>query len=387
MEGQIRPAGKRKKRGPRPPGAGGKTARKPVPPPARLTATEAVSAPAAWAHRGALRLKPLSRQTIVLTGATSGIGLATARLAAQRGARLMLVARNEEALLELRDEIRATGGVAQYFVADVADAAQVQAASDTAVDVFGGYDSWINDAGAFIYGAFEDVSLADQHRLFDVVYWGSVYGTMAAAAHLKARGGAIVNVGSVLGEFAIPYQGPYCSAKFAIKGFTEAVRREIEAARSPISVTLIKPAAIDTSFMEHARNAIGAPGTRNPPPAYHPHLVARAILHGCEHRSRDIIIGGAGGLSLVLANRFAPALMDWVFARVGRPMQVSDEPGEAARRDNLYEPRQDMAERSSLAPFTRKTSLLLEAQLHPWATAAMAGVGALLVGAATRRRK
>ena len=335
---------------------------------------------------GRARLKPLARQTIVLTGATSGIGLATARLAAAGGANLMLIARNEDALVALRDEITAQGGRAEYAVADVADPAQLQAASAQAVAAFGGYESWINDAGAFIYGAIEDVDLADQKRLFDVIYWGTVNGTLTAAAHLKARGGAIVNVGSVLGEFAIPFQGPYCAAKFAVKGFTEAFRREMEAAHQAISITLVKPAAINTPFMEHARNLMGTPGTRNPPPAYDPHLVARAILHGCTHRSRDIVVGGSGGLSLVLANRYAPRLMDLVFARAGRPTQVTDDPGDPARRDNLYAPRRDMDEHSTLHPFTRKTSLLLEAQLHPWAVAGMAGLAALFVGAATRRK-
>ena len=180
---------------------------------------------------------------------------------------------------------------------------------------------------------------------------------------------------------------PYCAAKFAVKGFTEAFRRETEAAGDPILLTLIKPAAIDTSFMEHARNAMGSAGTRNPPPAYHPHLVARAILHGCEHGNRDITIGGAGGLSLVIANQAAPRVMDWVFSKVGRITQTSRNPGDPARRDNLYEVREDMGERSTLRPFTRKTSLLLEAQLNPAATAIAAALGTLALGAAARRRR
>jgi short-subunit dehydrogenase len=333
------------------------------------------------------RLKPIGRQTIVLTGATSGIGLATARLASERGARLLLVARNEDALGKLCAELRARGGHAEYAVADVADQAQVQAAAARAVEIFGGFDTWVNDAGAFIYGAVEDVAVEDQRRLFDVVYWGTVYGTLAAGARLKAGGGAIVNVGSVLGEFAIPFQGPYCAAKFAVKGFTEAYRRETEAAGHPISLTLIKPAAIDTSFMEHARNAMGSAGTRNPPPAYHPHLVARAILHGAEHRARDITVGGAGGFSLVVANQAVPRLMDWVFARAGRFTQTTKDAGDPARRDNLYAPRADLDERSTLHPFTRKTSLLLEAQLNPAATALAAGLGALCLGVAARGRR
>ena len=327
-----------------------------------------------------VHLKPLAEQTILVTGATSGIGLATVRLAAQRGARLMLVARNEEALARVRDELRALGGQAEYAVADVVERTQLEAAAAAAKAAFGGIDAWVNDAGAFVYGALQDVPIADQRRVFDVIYWGTVHGTLVAAEVLGTSGGAIVNIGSVLSELAIPFQGPYCAAKFAVKGFTEAFRRESMARKAPFSVSLIKPAAVDTLFMEHARNRLGSRGTRNPPPAYHPNLVARAILHACERPVRQVTVGGAGGLSLVIANRLAPGLMDRTFALVGLPSQTTDDPGRAERRDNLYAPREDGAERSSLRPFTRRTSLALEAQLHPWAASAViAATGAMLL--------
>jgi short-subunit dehydrogenase len=332
-----------------------------------------------------VNLKPLARQVVVLTGGTSGIGLTTARLLAQQGAKLFLIARNEDALKTVQAEIRADGGNVEYAVADVADNTALQAAADRAITTFGGYDTWINDAGAFIYGRLDQVTLEDQRRLFDVTYWGVVHGTLIAAAHLKRTGGAIINVGSVLGEIAIPYQGAYCAAKFAVKGFTEAFRREAEAEHQPISLTLIKPAAINTPFTDHARNRMDSRGTRNPPPAYDPHLVARAIAHACVTPVRDLTIGGAGGISLVLGNLIAPRVVDWLSARIGHTSMTTKNPGDQTQRDNLYEPREDLAVNSSLRPMTRKTSLALEAQLNPHlALAALAGVGAFLVAARQR---
>ncbi|WP_276611252.1 SDR family oxidoreductase [Lichenicoccus roseus] len=330
----------------------------------------------------------MAEQVIVITGGTSGIGLTTARMLAEHGAKLFLVARNEEALRALSAEIRGKGGTADYAVADVADYEHLQAASAKAIATFGGFDTWINDAGAFIYGRLDEVSLADQRRLFNVTYWGVVHGTLIAAEHLKVTGGAVINVGSVLGEIAIPYQGPYCASKFAVKGFTEAFRREAEASHHPISVTLIKPAAINTPFTDHARNRMDSKGTRNPPPAYDAHLVARAIMHACTTPVRDLTIGGAGGISMVVGNRMAPRVMDWMFAKFGHTSMTTELEGDKAQRDNLYEPREDLHDESSLHPLTRRTSLALEVQLNPGPTAAVAGglaAIALAVGS-TRRR-
>ncbi len=332
-------------------------------------------------------LKPIADQVIVITGGTSGIGLATARMLARQGATLFLIARNGSALAAVQAEIRAGGGRVAFAVADVADHAALEAAAAKAIEAFGGFDSWINDAGAFIYGRLDEVSLEDQRWLFDVTYWGIVHGTLIAAARLRHTGGAIVNVGSVLGEVAIPYQGAYCAAKFAVKGFTEAFRREILAKRQPISLTLIKPAAINTPFTDHARNRLGSAGTRNPPPAYDPHLVARAIAHACASPTRDLTIGGLGGVSMVVGNRLAPRVMDWVAARIGRATMTTERPGDVSQRDNLYEPREDLHEGSSLHPLTRRTSLALEAQLHPGLALAAVALVAGLVGQGLRARR
>jgi short-subunit dehydrogenase len=302
-----------------------------------------------------------------------------------QGAKLFLIARNEDALKSVQSEIRAAGGAVEYAVADVAEHAALKKAAEAAVRTFGGFDTWINDAGAFIYGRLDHVAVEDQRRLFDVTYWGVVHGTLVAAQHLQTTGGAIINVGSVLGEIAIPYQGAYCAAKFAVKGFTEAFRREVEAEHQPISLTLIKPAAINTPFTDHARNRMGSPGVRNPPPAYDPHLVARAIAYACATPIRDVTIGGAGGVSMVVGNLIAPRVMDWISARLGHASMTTKDRGDEKQRDNLYEPREDLSVNSSLRPMTRKTSLALEAQLNPGLTlAALTGLAAFAVG---RRRQ
>jgi NAD(P)-dependent dehydrogenase (short-subunit alcohol dehydrogenase family)/cell division septum initiation protein DivIVA len=329
------------------------------------------------------RLKPVSEQVIVITGATSGIGLATARMAAEKGAAVVLVARNEDALNALAAEIRGKGGRAEPVVADVADMAQVEKISEVAIQTFGGFDSWCNNAAAAMYGELEGTPLEDQRRLFDVNYWGVVHGTLVAARHLKGKGGAIINTGSVLSDRAIALQGPYSAAKFAVKAITDSFRMEFEAEGYPISLTLIRPAAIDTPYPEHARNLLGTPGLRLPPPNYHPRVVARAILYACETRVRDLVVGG-GGWAISAIGRYAPRLTDLIMEKIARPLQTTNEPPPPGRNDNLYEPREDMSETSNLSgPPPRKTSFLLEAQMNPLGPAGlMVGAAALLAGAA-----
>ena len=335
-----------------------------------------------------IRLKPLSQQTIVITGASSGIGLATARRAARAGARVFLISRNEAALREIAEELRSRGAQADFSAADVGDRAALEAAAEKARQAFGGIDSWVNDAGTSIYGTIEQTPVEDQKRLFDTNYWGVVHGSLIAAKALRGRGGAIVNVGSVLSDRAMILQGTYSATKHAVRAFTDALRMELERDGRPISVTLIKPSGIETGFQDHARNLLDSPGVRVPPPAYEPDLVARAILHACEHRKREIVVG-FGGHAIALMGALFPRATDLALEMVGYPVQVTDKRPKPERYDNLYQPREDGTEKSLTRPVSpvRKTSLFLEAQLHPALTATvLAGLGALVLGAGAAQR-
>ncbi|MFL5279468.1 MAG: SDR family oxidoreductase [Rhodopila sp.] len=332
------------------------------------------------------QLKSLTRQTIVITGATSGIGLATTRMAVQRGAAVVLVARNVDALKTISEELRAKGGRVAIHEADVGDPDQVDAVARMAEEAFGGFDSWVNNASAFIFGRTDEIPLQDHRRIFDTVYWGVVHGSLTAARTLRYRGGAIVNVGSVLGDRALALQGPYSDAKHAVKGITDTLRMEFEEAGLPISVTLVKPGPIDTPYVDHARNWMPSVGTRNPPPVYDARLVARAILHACRWPIRDLYVG-SGGLATTLAGTLAPRLTDMVMELGARSAQSSDQPAPAERLDNLHVPRQDNAEQGARSPgFVRRRSLILEAQINPVATLVrQAGDTALTLGRDTLR--
>lgn len=310
-------------------------------------------------------LKKLADQVIVITGATSGIGLVTARMAAKRGASVVLNARNEEALRQVTSEINAAGGKASYVAGDVGRLDDVRAIAHEALHAFGGFDTWVNNAGVSIYGPVLDQSLEDQRRVFETNYWGVVHGSMVACEHLRQHGGALINVGSALSDRAIPLQGSYCATKHAVKGYTDALRMELEQEGAPISVSLIKPSAIDTPYIEHAKNLLPVEPL-NPPPVYAPETVAEAILHCAEHPERDVYIG-AGGKLLSESGHHAPWLTDKLMEATMFDSQKSDRPA-SNRPDNLHAPAEDGKERYGYPGHVAESSLFTKASLHPLLT-------------------
>lgn len=329
-----------------------------------------------------IKLKNLANQVIVITGGSSGIGLVTARLAATRGARLVLNARNEAALQRITSEINQAGGQAIGVAGDVGTFEDVRRIANAAVERYGGFDTWVNNAGVSIYGQVLDQSLEDQRRLFDTNYWGVVHGSMIACGHLRTRGGALINVGSVLSDRAIPIQGTYCASKHAVKGYTDALRMELEEEGAPISVTLIKPSAIDTPYIHHAKNLLPVEPL-NPPPVYAPETVAEAILHCAENAVRDVIVGG-GGRALTSMSYYAPRVTDKVMEATMFDLQKTDKPRAARKGDSLHAPSQDGAERGGYPGHVAESSIYTKASLRPWLMGAvLAGAG--LVFAASRK--
>ncbi len=324
----------------------------------------------------AVKLKPVTDQVIVITGASSGIGLATAKLAAERGAKVVLSARTRGALAQAVDEIKQAGGEAVFVEADVSDRQDLERVAATALDRFGRIDTWVNNAGVGIWGLIDEVSEADMRQLFETNFWGTVYGSQIAAQHLRAHGGAIINIGSLTSDRAFPVQGIYSASKHAMKGFTDALRMELAHEGAPVSVTLIKPASIGTPMPQHVKD-YSSLEPKFPPPVYAPEDVARTILHAAEHPLRDAFIGSGARTVSTLAS-ISPRFLDWLSAAFLVRAQYGKE--EATKTDNLYSGYSEAKVRGDHQGSMIRPSLYTKAARHPAITLTAAGAAAAGVG-------
>ncbi|MFY9926855.1 MAG: SDR family oxidoreductase, partial [Streptosporangiaceae bacterium] len=279
-------------------------------------------------------------QTVAITGASAGIGRATARLFAERGANVGLIARGHAGLDGAARDVEQAGGKALAVPADVADFAQVDAAAQKIEDTFGPIDVWVNVAFASVFAPFAQISPEEFRRITEVSYLGFVHGTMAALARMRPRDrGAIVQVGSALGDRSIPLQSGYCGAKHAINGFTSSLRCELLHDRSGVHITVVQMPAVNTPQFSWVRSRL----PRHPqpvPPIYQPEVAARGVLYAADHPRRKQYFVGASTAATILGNRVAPALLDRYLAKTGYNSQQTSE-RESGQSGNLWDPVDD----------------------------------------------
>lgn len=259
-----------------------------------------------------LNYKKLKDQVIVITGASSGIGLATALMAAKKGAKVVLASRNTDDLERIATQIRNEGGDAIAVTVDVSRYEDMEQLAREAIDHFGRIDTWVNNAGVSIFGEVLDTPTDEAKQLFETNFWGLHYGCKVALEAMRSNeAGMIINLGSEVSERSIAMQTFYSSSKHAVKGYTEGLRTELEKAGIPVGITLVRPAGIDTPYTEHAVNHLKQGEPSLPAPVYHPNIVASAILECAQTGKRDVYTGGASKLFSVLEH-MAPRLIDYM---------------------------------------------------------------------------
>jgi NAD(P)-dependent dehydrogenase (short-subunit alcohol dehydrogenase family) len=326
----------------------------------------------------------LAGKVVVVTGASAGVGRAIARRLGQEGARVALLARNEEALRNAAREIRPSGGDALVLAVDVANAAAVDAAADAVVQRFGRIDLWVNDAMVSVFSPVMEMTSDEFRRVTEVTYLGVVHGTRAALRHMLPRDdGHIIQIGSALAYRSIPLQSAYCAAKAAVRGFTDSVRCELHHDDRHVKLSTVHLPAVNTPQFDYVRTRL--PGHPRPvAPIFQPELIAEAVLHVARRPRRELWVGWPTA-KVILGQRVIPGLLDRYLGRIGYAAQQAARPPEPGRPDNLdaFVPG-DRGARGEFSDEARSFSPSLWVQLHRRALAA--AVGLALVGAAGLRR-
>ncbi|MCX2970034.1 MULTISPECIES: SDR family oxidoreductase [Streptomyces] len=328
-------------------------------------------------------------QVVVVTGASAGIGRACARAFGARGAKVALLARGSVGLAGAAREVEEAGGTALPLEADVADAAAVREAARRAETELGPVEVWVNCAFTSVFAPVAEISPEEYKRVTEVTYLGFVYGTKAALELMRPRDrGAVVQVGSALAYRGIPLQSAYCAAKHATQGFTESLRCELLHEGSGVKVTMVQMPAANTPQFDWVLSRL--PRRAQPvPPIYQPEVAARAVVHAARHpRRREYWVGGST-VGTLLANTFAPGVLDRYLARTGYDSQQTEESARADRPANLWEPAdgpggRDFGTHGRFDDQALNSSRQQAASRHHVATAGVALAGAALVGTAAR---
>ncbi|OBK66676.1 SDR family oxidoreductase [Mycobacterium sp. 1165178.9] len=333
-------------------------------------------------------------QTVVITGASAGIGRATAREFGQRGANVVLLARGAAGLDGAAHDVEARGGKALAIPTDVADHSAVVAAADEAEAAFGPIDVWVNVAFTSVFAPFSQIGAEEFRRVTEVSYLGYVHGTMAALAKMRPRNrGTIVQVGSALSQRSIPLQSAYCGAKHAVNGFTESVRCELFHENSKVRITVVQMPAVNTPQFSWVLSRL----PRHPqpvPPIYQPEVAARGVLHAADHPGRKQYWVGDSTMVTLLGQKFVAPLLDRYLGRTGYDSQQTKQPVSRERPNNLWQPLDhdpgtDHGARGQFDDKSHTHSPQLWASQHPVVSGAgalsAAGVGAWLAARAGRR--
>jgi NAD(P)-dependent dehydrogenase (short-subunit alcohol dehydrogenase family) len=322
---------------------------------------------------------------VVVTGASAGVGRATAIAFARRGAKIGLLARDKDALEIVAAEIAALGSTASVVALDVTDPHAVEDAAARFESELGPIDLWVNDAMVTVFSPVSEISADEFRRVTEVTYLGVVYGTLAALHRMRPRQkGHIINIGSALAYRGIPLQAAYCGAKHAIRGFTTAVRSELFHEKSEIDISIIELPAMNTPQFDWARNRM----PRDPKPMgtiYQPEVAARAVVRAAQTRPREFWVG-ASTFWTIVGNMVAPDVMDWFLAHSAVNGQQTEELASKERRDNLYEPVGPLHRtRGSFSEGARERGMVVAGS---WARLAVVAAGAgifFLLGAASKR--
>lgn len=325
-------------------------------------------------------------EVVVITGASAGVGRATVREFARRGAWIGLIARGSDGLEGARLEVEAAGGRAIALPLDVADAAAVEAAAERVERELGPIDIWVNDAMTSVFAPIKEMTADEFKRVTEVTYLGYVYGTLAALKYMLPRDhGTIVHVGSALAYRSIPLQAAYCASKHAALGFFAALRTELLHDKSHVQTTMVQMPALNTPQFGWVRNKL--PHKAQPvPPIFQPEVAARAVYHAAHYpRRREYYVGGST-VKAIFGNKLAPSLADHYLARTGYQSQQRPEPADPHRRDNLYEPLDgDHGAHGSFDQRAREHSWEFWAESHVKTLGVALGVGVGLAGWAWMR--